>query len=86
MSNSFKPDIALVDIQLADGDTGYEVGQSLKELLPNVFLVAHTGYHPLHFEQKARNAGFDAYLIKPWDDAALLEILARADRHDRRWR
>jgi signal transduction histidine kinase len=57
-------DIALVDIGLP-GMGGVEVGDHLRRLCSDMRIVAVTGYGHAEVRDSAKNAGFDAYLIKP---------------------
>ena len=63
---SFKPDVALIDIGLPEMD-GYELVRRLrasaKGMRPR--LVALTGYGQTEDRERARAAGFDDHLIKP---------------------
>ena len=74
-----RPDIALVDIGLPGMD-GYEMVRQLRAQAdgPPPLLVALTGYGRAEDRQRMEAAGFDAYLIKPVDPAALGEVMARA--------
>jgi PAS domain S-box-containing protein len=73
---STRPDIALVDIGLPVLD-GYEVAKSLRatEGGASVYLVAVTGYGRPEDKARALDAGFDAYIVKPLDKAALAKAL-----------
>ncbi|HEY5944188.1 MAG TPA: PAS domain S-box protein, partial [Kofleriaceae bacterium] len=72
-----KPDAALIDIGLPQMN-GYEVAQRIRENkdLQDVLLVALTGYGAASDISAARNAGFDAHLIKPADLSRIEELLA----------
>jgi two-component system CheB/CheR fusion protein len=74
---ALRPDVVLIDLGLPDLD-GFEVARQLRAGLGSrVLLVAHTGYgHPESREQGQR-AGFDAYLVKPFDLDELLHLLPR---------
>ena len=60
------PDLILMDIKLP-GLSGYEVARLIKEdaLLNRIGLVAVTGWDGDAVRSKAREAGFDAFLLKP---------------------
>jgi CheY-like chemotaxis protein len=60
------PDLILMDINLP-GIGGYEVARLIKEdaLLRGIALVAFTGWGGDAVRSKAREAGFDAFLLKP---------------------
>ncbi len=73
------PDAALIDVGLPTM-TGYEVAQHIRrrDELANVMLVALTGYGAPGDIAAARDAGFDAHLIKPADLTQLQQLLARS--------
>ena len=70
------PDAVLLDIGLP-GINGYEVARRLRgtATLANVTLVGLSGYSQEEDRRRAREAGFDHYLIKPIDAAELINIL-----------
>jgi signal transduction histidine kinase/CheY-like chemotaxis protein len=76
-----EPDIALIDIGLPQMD-GYEVARALRMQRSRSFLVALTGYGQPEDERRARQAGFDAHVIKPADIEKLREVIAGAAPHD----
>jgi CheY-like chemotaxis protein len=61
-----QPDVIVLDIGLPGVD-GYELARMLKRhpQLGGTRLVAHTGYGSPEDRRKAREAGFDAHLVKP---------------------
>jgi signal transduction histidine kinase len=69
-ARSLRPDVILVDIGLPGMD-GYEVARRLRADLPRVRLLALTGYDQPEYRRRARDAGFDALLVKPVDVAEL---------------
>jgi len=71
------PDIALVDIGLPEVD-GYEVARRLCGLTGRPYLIALTGYGQPDDVKRARDAGFDAHLLKPVDPDALAKVLSAA--------
>ena len=78
---SFRPDIALLDIGLPDMD-GFELARRLRErpALAGVTFVALTGYGQLEDRRRVRESGFDHHFTKPVDLAVLERILAGAVR------
>jgi CheY-like chemotaxis protein len=78
-----RPDVALIDIGLPTM-TGYEVAQKIRARkdLSGITLVALTGYGAPGDIKAAREAGFDAHLIKPAEMSRIQELLAtvKADR------
>jgi CheY-like chemotaxis protein len=69
--------VALIDIGLPDVD-GYHVAQRIRSAPTGarVILVALTGYGRPEDIRRAREAGFDAHVIKPVDPDALTKILS----------
>jgi PAS domain S-box-containing protein len=63
-----RPQVIVLDIGLPGVD-GYELARRIKRHpeLSRIRLVAHTGYGSPEDRQKAREAGFDAHLVKPAD-------------------
>src|SRR6185295_2538018 len=73
----FEPDVVFLDISMPEID-GYEACRRIRGETRdrNVVIVALTGWAQDHEKQRALDAGFDAYLIKPVDPAAFEELLA----------
>ncbi len=72
---SFAPDVVLLDIGLPDID-GYEVARRLRDKLERpARLVALTGYGQPEDRARAKEAGFDAHLVKPIEPARLVQVL-----------
>jgi len=69
------PDVALIDIGLPGFD-GYEVARRMRPAgQRRPVLVALTGYSQPEDRRRAREAGFDAHLVKPVDPADLSRVL-----------
>ena len=68
----FAPQVALLDIGLPVMD-GYQLARQLREQYSRsaLFLIAVTGYGQESDRTRAREAGFDAHLVKPVDLAVL---------------
>lgn len=66
LAEAFMPEVILLDIGLP-GLNGYEVAQRLKQnpKTSGVHLIAVTGYGNDNDVQLAKEAGFDAHLLKP---------------------
>ena len=77
---SRSPDVAIVDVGLPVLD-GYQVAQRIRSELGHnhVRLIAMTGYGQEADRVRAREAGFDAHLVKPADIEALMDVLVRKD-------
>jgi len=71
-----KPQVALVDIGLPDMN-GHEVARRLRAAGEPIYLIALTGYSQTTDIQKALDAGFDAFLVKPASLDELDRILAK---------
>lgn len=72
----FHPEVVLLDIGLPCMD-GYEVARCLRKApLPNrPMLVALTGHSGKDALERAKQAGFDAHLVKPVNFGALQKLL-----------
>jgi len=64
----FRPDVAFLDIGMP-GMTGYEVAQAVRcePWGHEIKLIAVTGWGQPEDSQRARSAGFDRHLVKPFD-------------------
>jgi DNA-binding response OmpR family regulator len=78
------PDIALVDLDLSGVD-GCELARKVRTSSAGrgVFLAALTGFDDPEDRRRAREAGFDAYLVKSVNFKELLALLAEQDRQVR---
>jgi PAS domain S-box-containing protein len=79
LARNIRPDVALVDIGLPGLD-GYQVAENLRasEEGERTLLVAITGYGRPEDSARAREAGFDAHLVKPVQPEMLARLI-----HDR---
>lgn len=75
----FRPEVILLDIGLPGMD-GYEVARRLwaTEPRPRPLVVALTGYTQGEDRRRAREAGFDYFLVKPVDPVELERIIGMA--------
>jgi CheY-like chemotaxis protein len=66
-ARTFKPDLAILDIGLPGGISGYEVARRLRQTPEHkdVMLIAMTGWGKEEDRKKAMEAGFNAHLVKP---------------------
>ncbi|KAF0195650.1 MAG: Hpt sensor hybrid histidine kinase [Bacteroidetes bacterium] len=71
-----KFDLVLMDVQLAGMD-GYEVTSKIKELRPDLPIVAQTAYAMLGEKEKSYNAGCDDYLAKPIRPSLLIQTISK---------
>jgi CheY-like chemotaxis protein len=76
-AQSYKPDIMLLDIGLP-GMNGYDVCRSIRQQPwgKSIHIVALTGWGQEQDRHTAREAGFDAHLVKPVDPTVLREAIA----------
>jgi CheY-like chemotaxis protein/anti-sigma regulatory factor (Ser/Thr protein kinase) len=76
----FQPDVAIIDVGLPGLD-GYAVTRYLRASAgtKRTRLIALTGYGSPKDALRAREAGFDAHLVKPVDPGRLAEILAMGE-------
>jgi len=70
------PDIVLTDVHMP-GANGYEVCRRAKALHPQVPVLLLVGTFEPFDEAKAREAGADSFLKKPFDSQELLELVGR---------
>jgi CheY-like chemotaxis protein len=83
IAREFEPHVVLLDIGLPCKD-GYEVARELRALpqTKSSLLVALTGFGHEEDRQRAAQAGFDAYEVKPVEPAAIAKLL-EAHFHER---
>jgi CheY-like chemotaxis protein/two-component sensor histidine kinase len=73
-AKSFRPQVIILDIGLPEMN-GYEVARRLRQTLPDVKLIALTGWSAEENSTHAREAGFDHYMVKPVQLAELQKLL-----------
>ena len=73
LAQSERPDLILMDIQLPEMD-GYQATQQIKSIaeLKTIPIIAVTSYALSGDEAKARAAGCDGYIAKPFSPRELL--------------
>ena len=73
LAQTERPDLILMDIQLPEMD-GYEATQQIKSIaeLKTIPIIAVTSYALSGDEAKARAAGCDGYIAKPFSPRELL--------------
>jgi PAS domain S-box-containing protein len=73
---SFKPDVAVLDIGLPEMN-GYDLARQMRKMpqLEAMRLIALTGYGQKEDQERARAAGFDGHLVKPVTLSALEQAI-----------
>ncbi|HXH83712.1 MAG TPA: response regulator [Candidatus Tectomicrobia bacterium] len=71
------PDAAVVDLGLPDMD-GFEVARRLRTLHDHTMLIALTGFSRFEDQIRAGQAGFQMYLVKPFDPDRLARLIRAA--------
>lgn len=77
-AGSYQPDVVLLDIGLPKM-SGYEVARRIREQPwgKEMRLVALTGWGQEEDKRRAKETGFDHYMVKPVEPAALEELLKK---------
>jgi PAS domain S-box-containing protein len=71
---SFRPEVAILDIGLPVMD-GYELAMALRDRLPELRLLAVTGYGQERDRARSREVGFEKHFVKPVTLTDLLDAL-----------
>lgn len=71
-----KIDLILMDIQL-EGKDGYSVTREIKELNPEIPIIAQTAFAMKGEKEKSIDAGCDEYLAKPIRPAELIFTISK---------
>ena len=69
-----RPDVIVADLNLGARDSGFDILESLSEDMIRPRLVALSGAGEL--KERALDAGFDAFALKPCSIERLLQLLA----------
>jgi signal transduction histidine kinase/ActR/RegA family two-component response regulator len=85
VARRFRPEVVLCDIGLPECD-GYTVARELRQetSLNGVYLIAVSGYGQESDKQRAWDAGFDAYLVKPINLTELETMLSDRSQGERK--
>ncbi len=73
----YKPDIALIDINMPNMD-GLTLSEKLKEAYPCMALIVVTGHSEFEYARKAVKLGIIDYILKPFDDDELMNVLLKS--------
>ena len=78
LAEAFQPECAIVDLSMP-GMNGIDLARRLRQRFPptQLRLIALSGYAGEDIRKACLAAGFDAYLVKPGDTAALEQLLGR---------
>jgi CheY-like chemotaxis protein len=81
IAEQFIPDVMLVDINLPKLN-GYEVAERIRQRAwgKRTIMIAFTGWIAQEERARAREAGFDAVLLKPFSRAELSAVMAECFR------
>ncbi|RAV11904.1 response regulator [Paenibacillus contaminans] len=77
-----KPDIVLLDIRIPEMD-GIELAREMIKVNPLVKIIILSGYDNFSFAQSALEIGVSKYLLKPADDAEILQAVLDAAEQSR---
>lgn len=75
-AESFVPDLVCLDLGMPVVD-GYEAARRIRELHPDAWIVALSGWGSDEDRRKTAEAGFDEHLTKPVNPADLRELIKR---------
>lgn len=77
LAASFQPDVYLLDIGMPRCD-GYQTARKLRQVYGAApFLIAVTAYAGERDRERAREAGFDLHVGKPFEPGDLIDTLVR---------
>ena len=76
LNSEYEPDIIFMDIKMPDLN-GYAASIEIKKHKPHIPIIVQTAYAQPGDEEKAKNAGCDAYITKPINGTELLEIFEK---------
>jgi CheY-like chemotaxis protein len=74
--SKYPVDIVLLDIRLPGMD-GWETAQKIKDLEPQITVIAQTGYSLSGHYQKSLDSGCDHYLAKPVPMDKFIDTISR---------
>jgi PAS domain S-box-containing protein len=81
LAESFRPDVVFMDLGMPKLD-GFDTARALRRTSwgAKMRLVAVSGWGREHDRRRAKDAGFDAHLVKPVDPKQLAEMLSDHDQ------
>ncbi|MES2438401.1 MAG: response regulator [Verrucomicrobiota bacterium] len=72
----FSPDLACLDLGMPELD-GYQAAARLREICPDAYIVALSGWGSEEDRRRTSDAGFDEHLVKPVNPQELRKLLGR---------
>ena len=81
-AHQFRPNVILLDLNMPQTN-GYELAAQLRRCLGDVVLIATTGMVDEIYREKAKDAGFQHYFVKPVNIPQLREVLNEAGETER---
>lgn len=86
--NQFKPNVVLLDMNfhtdINTGNEGLYWVAELKKYFPKTEVVLFTAYADIQLAVEGMKRGAFDFVVKPWDNAKLVEILAKAVEKNRK--
>ena len=76
LSSSDYPQIIIIDIQLANGESGFSLVQEIKKKYPAIKVILYSMYDTWGFILQAKDLGVDGYISKVEDDKELLRCIS----------
>ena len=78
----FQPDVVLLDMnfraEINTGNEGLYWAGELKKMAPSVEVVLFTAYADIQLAVEGMKRGAFDFIVKPWDNEKLIEVLAAA--------
>ena len=78
----FRPDVVLLDMNfntsINTGNEGLYWAGEIKKMMPEVEVVLFTAYADIHLAVEGMKRGAFDFIVKPWDNEKLIEVLTAA--------
>ena len=72
-----QPDLIILDVMMSSGIDGLTAAGQIKQLYPQVRIIAATSMADTDWLEKARQAGIESFWFKTYSDVSLLEVMDR---------
>ena len=72
-----QPDLIILDVMMAEGIDGLTAAGRIKQLYPQIKIIAATSMADTDWLDKARQAGIESFWFKTYSDISLLEVMDR---------